>query len=95
MYPFKIFTGVAHERVTKASKVCAVFHFLCGCISNIAFTTDVGDCEGTVGHPFSNRIFSVFDETISCSGHVVASLDASIIIVVKVSWEICIGDGVT
>jgi hypothetical protein len=40
-------------------------------------------------------MFFVFDVTIAFGGHVVASLEASIIIVVKVSREFCIGDGVT
>jgi hypothetical protein len=58
-------------------------------------TADVGDCEGAVGHLFPNRVFFVFIVMIALGGHVMASLDASVIIVVKVSREFCIGDGVT
>jgi hypothetical protein len=54
-----VFTGAAHQRVTKLSKVYSIFHFFCKKISNLAFTTDVGDCEGAIGHPFINQVFFV------------------------------------
>jgi hypothetical protein len=72
---------------SRRQQVCAVFHLLCENISNIGFTADVEDCEGAIGHPFLNRIFFIFNVTIAFSGHVVAPLDASIIIFVKLSRE--------
>jgi hypothetical protein len=83
MDPLEIFTEAAHKQVTKALKVCAVFHLLSEHVSNIAFTADVGDCEGAVNHPFPNRILFVFDVMIAFGGHVVALLDARVIIAVK------------
>jgi hypothetical protein len=95
MYPFEIFTGAAHEQIMETSKVCTVFHFLCRNISDVGFTTEVGDCEGAIGHPFFYRIFFVFDLMIAFSGHVVVPLDTRVFIVVEVIGEICVGDGVT
>jgi hypothetical protein len=95
MYPHEIFSGVAQERIMKALKDCTFFHLLREDISNIAFTTDVGDCEGAISHQFLNRVLFVFNVTIAFSGHFLAPLDASIMLAVKVSRDFCTGDGVT
>jgi hypothetical protein len=85
MYLLEIFTGAAHEQAMEALKVCAVLHLLFEDISNIAVTADMGDFEGAIDHPFLNRILFVFNLMVAFSGHDVAPLDASVIIIVKVS----------
>jgi hypothetical protein len=95
MDPLEVFTRVACQQVTNASKVCSVFHFFYVNVSNIAFATDVGDCKSAIGHPFSNQVFFVLDVMITFSHHVVMSLDASIIIVVERNRDLCVGDGVS
>ncbi len=65
MDPLEVFTGGAHQQVMKVSKVCSLSDFFCENVSDIAFTADVGDCEGAINHSFSNRVFFILDVTIA------------------------------
>ncbi len=51
-----VITQTAHERLTKAAKICAVVHFLCENICDICLSADMRDGESATGDPFTNWV---------------------------------------
>ena len=57
-------------------------HFLVQDVRNVAFAADVGDRDSTIGNPLPGGVFSVLNVVIALDRHVLAPLDAGIIVVV-------------
>ena len=69
-------------RVAETTEISAVAHFLGEDVCNVAFAADVGDEDNAIGVPLPGGVFSVLNVAIALGGHVVAPLDAGIIVVV-------------
>ena len=57
-------------------------HFLVQDVRNVAFAADVGDRDSAIGNPLPGGVFSVLNVVIALDRHVLAPLDAGIIVVV-------------
>ena len=90
--PFEVVAHTTHERVTM--EIGAVVHLLSENIRNVAFSADVGDGNSAVGDPLPAGVFFVFGVAIAFGRHVVAPLDAGIIVVVERGGGLTVVDGV-
>ena len=57
-------------------------HFLGEDVRNVAFAADVGDRDSAISDPLRGGVFSVLNVGIALGRHVVALLDAGIVVVV-------------
>jgi hypothetical protein len=91
---FEVVAGVAHECVPKAAEVGAALHFLGEKIRGIALSADmsVGDCA--IGNPFLCGVLTILDVAVAFCCHVVAPLDAGIVVIVERSRRLGVMDGV-
>ncbi len=92
--PFEVVARATHERVAKTTEIGTVVHLLSENIRNVAFSADVEDGKSAVGDPLLGGVFSVFDVAIAFGRHVVAPLDAGIIVVVERGRGLTVVDGV-
>jgi hypothetical protein len=90
----EVVARTAHKRITEATIISAVPHFLCEDVGYVAFPADMGNGDGAVGNPLTRRIFPVFDVPIAFGGHVVTPFDTCIVVVVEGSGRWTVGDGV-
>jgi hypothetical protein len=94
MNAFEVVTGAAHECITKAAEVDTVLHFLCENIRDVAFSADVSDRDCEVGNPFPCGVLGILNVAVAFCHHVVAPLDAGIIVIVERSRRLGVMDGV-
>ena len=81
MNTFKGVGAATHEGVAQAMVVGAVSHFLCKNIGWFAFSVDMGNCYGTIRDPFTRDVLFELDVTIAFRCQIVATFDASIVVV--------------
>jgi hypothetical protein len=93
MNAFEVVTGVAHECIAKAAEVGAVLHFL-GEIRDVALSADVSDGDCAIGDQFPCGVFVILNVAVAFCGHVVAPLDAGIVVIVERSRRLGVMDGV-
>ncbi len=91
---FEVVAGATHELVAKAAEVGAILHFLGEYVRDGAFTADVGDSDSAVGDPFSYGVFLILNVAVALGGHVVAPLDAGIVIIVERGGGYTVRNGV-
>ncbi len=91
---FEVVTGAAHECIAKAAEVGAVSHFLGKNIRDIALSADVSDGDCAFGDPFPCGVLAILDVVVAFCCHVVAPLDAGIIVIVERSRRLGVMDGV-
>ncbi len=48
--------GMTHERIAELSEVCAIMHLFRKYVREIAFATDMIDCDSAVFNPFARHI---------------------------------------
>ncbi len=94
MNAFEVVTGAAHECIAKAAEVGTVSHFLGENIRGVALSADMSDGDCAVGDPFPCGVFTILDVAVAFCRHVVAPLDAGIVVIVERSKRIGIMDGV-
>ena len=95
MNTFKEVGAATHEGVTQAMEVGAVLHFLCKNIGLIAFSVDMGNCDGTVHDPFTSDVLFKLDVTIAFRCQIVAPFDASVVVVKDGCSNRSVSDGET
>jgi hypothetical protein len=91
---FEEVTGAAHECIAKEAEVGAVLHFLGENIRDIALSPDVSDGDCAISDPFPCGDLAILDVAVAFCYHVVAPLDAGIIVIVERSMRLGVMDGV-
>jgi hypothetical protein len=91
---FEVVTGAAHECVAKVAEVGAVLHFLGENIRDVALSADVSDRNCAIRNPFPCGALAILNVAVAFCCHVVASLDAGIIVIVERSRRLSVMDGV-
>jgi hypothetical protein len=91
---FEVVTGAAHECVAKTAEVGTVLHFLGENIRDVALSADVSDGDCAVGNPFPCGVLAILDVAVAFCCHVVAPLDAGIVVIVERSRRLDVMDGV-
>ena len=95
MNTFKEVGAAMHEGVAQAKKVGAVLHFLCKNIGWIAFSVDMGNCDGTFRDPFTSDVLFEPNMTIAFRCQIVAPFDASVVVLKDGCSDRSVGDGET
>jgi hypothetical protein len=94
MNTFEVVTGAAHECITDAAEVGAVMYFLGENIRDNALSADVSDGDCAVSNPFPCGVLTILDVAVAFCCHVVAPLDAGIVVIVERSGRLSVMDGV-
>ena len=93
MNAFEVVAGAAHECIAKAAEVGAVLYFLGENIRDVALSADVSDGDCAVGNPFPCGVPTILDVAVAFRHHVVAPLDAGIVVIVERSRRLGVMDG--
>ena len=94
MNAFEVVAGAAHECIAKAAEVGAVLHFFGENIRDVALSADVSDGDCAVGDPFPCGVLAILNVVVAFCCHVVAPLDAGIVVIVERSRRLGVMDGV-